>query len=232
MEEEEVVTTEETTTVKRNFPIDANLLRRLFERDIDNDLDYNQILPEINAAANNQLDPVYAQSYQPRLRVPYDISLQDQRNAINSQYRALSQNPALANNPAALAAAQAPFFDAINTIGAEEFRQNQQMKDTVYSGNLETINQANLTNMGLYDQQAQRQAQAVANTKETQQEIVKSISDKYQQNKLENRREKVLRELFPNFRFNETLDLFNQGNAQFNTGNTQNLTFRSISEYT
>ena len=52
--------------------------------------------------------------------------------------------------------------------------------------------------------------------KETQQEIVKSISDKYQKNKLENRREKVLRELFPNFRFNETLDLFNQGMAQFN----------------
>ena len=175
----------------------------------------------MNAAANNQLDPVYAQTYQPRLRVPYDISLQDQRNVINSQYRAMSQNPILANNPAALAAAQAPFFDALNSIGAEEFRQNQAMKDQVYSGNIDAINQARLTNLGIYDQQQQRQAQAVANTKATQQEIVKSIADKYQQNKLENRREKVLRELFPNFRFNETLDLYNQGNVQFNTGNTQ-----------
>lgn len=198
------------------LPFDASILRRLFPQRLDNDLDYNQILPEINAAANNQVDPVYAQSFQPRLRVPYDISLQDQRNMVNSQYRALSQNPALANNPAALAAAQAPFFDAINSIGAEEFRQNQAMKDTVYSGNLEAINNANMLNMGIYDKQQERQAQAVANTKETQQEIVKSISDKYQQNKLENRREKVLRELYPNFRFNNTLDLFNQGNAQFN----------------
>lgn len=213
---EEEVTTTETTTVKQTTPFDASFLRPLFRRPIDNDLDYNQILPEMNAAANNQLDPVYAQTYQPRLRVPYDISLQDQRNVINSQYRAMSQNPILANNPAALAAAQAPFFDALNSIGAEEFRQNQAMKDQVYSGNIDTINQARLTNLGIYDQQQERQAQAVANTKATQQEIVKSIADKYQQNKLENRREKVLRELFPNFRFNETLDLYNQGNAQFN----------------
>ena len=215
-EVEEEATTTETTTVKPKTPFDASFLRPLFRRPIDNDLDYNQILPEMNAAANNQLDPVYAQTYQPRLRVPYDISLQDQRNVINSQYRAMAQNPILANNPAALAAAQAPFFDALNTIGAEEFRQNQAMKDQVYSGNIEAINQARLTNLGIYDQQQQRQAQAVANTKATQQEIVKSISDKYQQNKLENRREKVLRELYPNFRFSEDLDLFNQGIAQFN----------------
>jgi hypothetical protein len=224
-EVEEEATTTETTTVKPKTPFDASFLRPLFRRPIDNDLDYNQILPEINAAANNQLDPVYAQTYQPRLRVPYDISLQDQRNVINSQYRAMSQNPILANNPAALAAAQAPFFDALNTIGAEEFRQNQAMKDQVYSGNIEAINQARLTNLGIYDQQQQRQAQAVANTKATQQEIVKSISDKYQKNKLENRREKVLRELFPNFRFSEDLDLFNQGIAQFNTGNGQTSAF-------
>ena len=214
--EEEEITTETTTTVKPNTPFDANLLKRLFPREIDNDLDYNQILPEINAAANNQLDPVYAQSFQPRLRVPYDISLQDRRNQITGAYRAMSQNPAVQNNPALAAAMAAPMYDAINTTTAEEFRLNQAMKDNVYSGNLDTLNQARLTNMGIYDQQQQRQAQAVANTKETQQEIVKSISDKYQQNKLENRREKVLRELYPNFRFTEDLDLFNQGNAQFN----------------
>ena len=216
------------------LPFDANLLRGLFPRRIDNDLDYNQILPELNAAANNQLDPVYAQSFQPRLRVPYDISLQDRRNQLTSQYRAMSQNPAVQNNPALAAAMAAPMYDAINNTTAEEFRLNQAMKDQVYSGNLATLNQANLTNMGLYDQQAQRQAQAVANTKETQQEIVKSISDKYQQNKLENRREKVLRELYPNFRFTENLDLFNQGMAQFNTGqnNTSALgPYKSIFDY-
>ena len=213
---DEPETTTPTTTIKPSTPFDASFLRRLFPREIDNDLDYNQILPELNAAANNQLDPVYAQSFQPRLRVPYDISLQDRRNQITSQYRAMSQNPAVQNNPALAAAMAAPMYDAINNTTAEEFRLNQAMKDNVYSGNIDTLNQARLTNMGIYDQQQERQAQAVANTKETQQEIVKSISDKYQQNKLENRREKVLRELFPNFRFNETLDLFNQGMAQFN----------------
>jgi len=214
--EEDVVTTDPTTTLPLRTPFDANVLRRLFERDIDNDLDYNQILPEMTAASQNQLEPVYAQTFQPRLRVPYDISLQDQRNVVNSQYRAMAQNPLLANNPAALAAAQAPFFDALNSINAEQFRQNQAMKDTVYTGNLEAINNANILNMGIYDKQQERQAQAVANTKETNLEIAKSIADKYQKNKLENRREKVLRELFPNFRFGEDLDLFNQGSAVFN----------------
>ena len=214
--EEDIVTTDTTTTLQLRTPFDANLLRRLFERDVDNDLDYNQILPEMTAASQNQLEPVYAQSFQPRLRVPYDISLQDQRNVVNSQYRAMAQNPLLANNPAALAAAQAPFFDALNSINAEQFRQNQAMKDTVYTGNLEAINNANILNMGIYDTQQERQAQAVANTKETNLEIAKSIADKYQKNKLENRREKVLRELYPNFRFGEDLDLFNQGSAVFN----------------
>ena len=214
--EEDIVTTDTTTTLQLRTPFDADLLRRLFERDVDNDLDYNQILPEMTAASQNQLEPVYAQTFQPRLRVPYDISLQDQRNVVNSQYRAMAQNPLLANNPAALAAAQAPFFDALNSINAEQFRQNQAMKDTVYTGNLEAINNANILNMGIYDQQQERQAQAVANTKETNLEIAKSIADKYQKNKLENRREKVLRELYPNFRFGEDLDLFNQGSAVFN----------------
>tara|TARA_R100000742_G_C4279688_1_gene105377 strand:- start:25494 stop:27554 length:2061 start_codon:yes stop_codon:yes gene_type:complete len=209
-------TTETTTQPSGGLPIDPNLLRRLFPQKIKNDLDYNQILPEINAAANNQLDPVYAQTFSPQLRVPYDISLQDRRNQLTSAYRAASQNPSAQNNPALAAAMAAPMYEAINQVGAEEFRMNQEMKDTVYSGNIDAINQANLVNLGIYDKQQERQAQAVANTKETQQEIVKSIADKYQQNKLENRREKVLRELYPNFRFTEDLDLFNQGNAQFN----------------
>ena len=218
-EEEEEITTEETTTVKGKIPFDPSLLKPLFEREVENDLDYNQILPEMNAAANNQLDPVYAQSFQPRLRVPYDISMQDQMNEITAATRAATQNPMVQNNPALLAALQAPQYEAINKVKAEEFRANQQMKDTVYSGNIETLNQARMTNLGIYDQQQTRQAQAVANTKATQQEIVKSISDKYQRNKLENRTEKVLSNLFPNYDFNESLDLNNQGSTNFSIPN-------------
>ena len=139
-------------------------------------------------------------------------------NEVIAASRAASQNPAVANNPALLAMMQAPAYEALNKVAAEQFRMNQAMKDTVYSGNIDAINQANLLNMGILDKQQERQAQAVANTKETQQEIVKSIADKYQQNKLENRREKVLSELFPNYRFTDDLDLVNQGLTYFNTG--------------
>ena len=218
LNESEEVTTEATTTMKGNVPIDPNILRRLLRDDVENDLDYNQILPEMNAAANNQLEPVYAQTFSPRLRVPYDISLQDSMNEVIAASRAASQNPAVANNPALLAMMQAPAYEALNKVAGEQFRLNQEMKDTVYSGNIDAINQANLLNMGILDKQQERQAQAVANTKETQQEIVKSIADKYQQNKLENRREKVLSELFPNYRFTDDLDLVNQGLTYFNTG--------------
>jgi hypothetical protein len=64
-------------------------------------LDINQITPELYAAATNQVQPVYAQTYQPALRVPYDISLQAAKNDVISQSRALQRNPALQNNPAA-----------------------------------------------------------------------------------------------------------------------------------
>lgn len=217
--EEEEITTEETTTLKPKMPFDPSSLKPLFNKRIENDLDYNQILPEINAAANNQLDPVYAQQFNPRLRVPYDISMQDQMNEITAATRAATQNPIVQNNPALLAAMQAPQYEAINKVKGQEFRANQEMKDTIYSGNIEAINQANIMNMGILDQQQTRQAQAVSNTKATQQEIVKSISDKYQQNKLENRREKVLGNLFPNYDFNNTLDLNNQGATNFNIPN-------------
>ena len=210
-EEEEVVTTEETTTVKSKIPFDVNMLRPLFSEELENNLDYNQIIPELNAAANNQLEPVYAQTFDPRLRVPYDISLQDQMNEVTAAYRAASQNPAAMNNPALQASMAAPMYSAINQTKGEEFRQNQAMKDTVYSGNIEAINQAKKMNLGIYDQQQQRQAQALSNTKATQQEIVKSISDKYQANKQLNQRQKVLSELYNQFGYTKNLDIVNDG---------------------
>ena len=145
--------------------------------------------------------------------------MQDEMNAITSATRAATQNPIVQSNPALLAAMQAPQYEAINQVKAKQFRANQQMKDTVYSGNLETLNQARMTNLGIYDQQQTRQTQAVANTKATQQEIVKSISDKYQRNKLENRTEKVLSNLFPNYNFSDSLDLNNQGSTYFSIPN-------------
>ena len=48
----------------------------------------DQLYPEYFALATNQLDPVQAQTFQPMLDTPYDISLNDQINAIDSQSRA------------------------------------------------------------------------------------------------------------------------------------------------
>jgi hypothetical protein len=48
-------------------------------------------------------------------------------------------------------------------VGADEFRMNQSKK--VYSQNRATMNDAQLKNIGLYDQQYIRQSQAKSNTK-------------------------------------------------------------------
>ena len=70
IKEEPTVT--ETTTVAQNripFPF--------FPPEVDTEpLNSNQLLGEYAALSSNTLDPVYAQTYQPNLRVPYDISLQ------------------------------------------------------------------------------------------------------------------------------------------------------------
>ena len=219
-------TTIETTTVapsKRSIIPELLGLARQFRKRPDNDLDYNQILPEMLAASQNQVDPVYAQTFQPRLRVPYDISMQDSMNEIIAASRAASQNPAVMDNPALLAMMQAPAYEAINKVKGEEFRANQEMKDTVYSGNIDMINAARLKNLEIYDQQQERQAQAVANTKATALEIAKSISDKYQKNKLENRRERVLENLYPQYSFDDAGNMINVGPpVVFNTGADNN----------
>ena len=66
-----------------------------------NGLDPQQLLGEYYALSNNQLEPVQAQSYQPDLGTPYDISLQDQLNANQADFNATQRM--VGYNPAALA---------------------------------------------------------------------------------------------------------------------------------
>ena len=179
-------------------------------------LDINQITPELYAAATNQVQPVYAQTYQPGLRVPYDISLQTSKNDVISQSRALQRNPALQNNPAALALTQAPTYEALNKINEAEFIANQQMKDNVYSGNIDALNKARLTNLGIYDTQQERQAEATAKTRTQNIDILKSISDKYAQKKLENRLEQVFSNLYPTYRYDDKFRTQVQQSAMLN----------------
>jgi len=204
---------QEEVETKKTFPM-LN-----FQRPIDDEpLDANQLLGEYYAMATNQVQPVQAQGFQPRLRTPYDISLQAQKNQVISQQRALMRNPILQNNPAAAAMVSAQASDQLQQINENEFIANQQMKDTVYSGNLEAINQAKLTNLGIFDKQADRQAQAAANTRTQGIDILSSISNKYAQNKRDNAMRKVYANMYPTFRFNDDYQTEVVQSTQFNTG--------------
>jgi predicted DNA binding CopG/RHH family protein len=148
-------------------------------------LDMAQLYPEMYAMSSNQLEPVPTQGYQPELGVPYDISLQDQLNANQADYRAAQRM--MGYNPAAQANLNAQKYQANQGILGNQFRANQAMRDKVYSENRNILNQANLANLNIYDKQYERQAQALSNTKATTQAALNSIADKYAKNKLENR---------------------------------------------
>ncbi|MAO24279.1 MAG: hypothetical protein CMJ25_26305 [Phycisphaerae bacterium] len=194
---EEPTTTETTTAAPRGGIRFPNIAREQTDEGPN-------LLAEKYAMATNQYVPVPAQGLQPELRVPYDISLQDMRNDIISQSRAMERNPAFQNNPAALALTQAPMYSALNKVNAEEFRQNQAMKDAVYSSNVDAINQAKLTNLGIFDNQYDRQQQAISNTRKENINILDSIANKYAQNRLQNMTERVFENMYPSFEFDES----------------------------
>jgi hypothetical protein len=162
------------------------------------DLEGQQLYPEMFAMATNQLEPVQAQSYQPQLSTPYDISYQDQLNANQADYRATQR--AVGYNPAALAQLNAQKYAANTNVLGEQFRANQAMKDKVYGENRNILNDAKLKNLAIYDQQYERQAQALSNTKATAQAAISSIADKYSKNKLENRTLGVMENMY-NYRY-------------------------------
>ena len=175
-------------------------------------LDNAQLYPEMYALSSNQLEPVPAQGYQPDLGVPYDISLQDQLNANQADYRAAQRISGY--NPAAQANLNAQKYQANQQVLGNQFRANQEMKDKVYTENRNILNQAKLTNLGIYDTQYQRQAQALSNTKATTQAALNSISDKYAKNKLENKTLGVYENMY-NYRFGKSGRAQNWNGLQF-----------------
>ena len=175
-------------------------------------LDNQQLYPEWNAMANNQLDPVPVQFYQPELNVPYDISLQNERNAVVARDRALQKQ--LGYNPSAQSNAAPLGYNAINDINAREFQMNQAEKDKVYSGNRATMNQAQMTNLGIAADQWGKQALAKSNTKATTQAALNSIADKYAKHKLENRTLGVYENMY-NYRFGKSGKAQNWNGLQF-----------------
>jgi hypothetical protein len=162
------------------------------------ELDPTQLAGEMYALANNQVDPVFAQSYKPMLSTPFDISLQDQLNANQADYNATQRM--VGYNPAALSQLNAQKYAANSAVLGQQTRLNQAEKARVYEANRNILNDAQLKNIGIYDQQMVRQSQALSNTKAQTQAALNSISDKYSRNLLENRTAGIYENLY-NYRY-------------------------------
>jgi hypothetical protein len=190
----------------------ANLLRRPLQED----LDPSQLIPEMLAKSQNQLVPVQAQTYQPLLDTPFDVSFQDQLNQNQATFNALQRQ--IGANPAALSALAAQKYSADKQVLADQFRTNQALRAGVFSKNRDTLNDAALKNLAILDQQYVRQQEALSKTKATDLEIAKSISDKIAKNKLENRQFAAMSNMFPQYGFTRDMRAFSQAPTWFQRG--------------
>lgn len=175
------------------------------------ELDPRQLMGEMFALSNNQLEPVKAQTYQPQLQSPYDISLQEIMNQNQADFNATQR--LVGDNPAALAALNAQKYGANEKVLGEQFRVNQANKANIYSDNIKTLNDAQLKNLAIYDDQFVRQEKAKSITKETTQTAFSDISDKYSKNKLRNRELATYQNLY-NYRYDPRFTAMNMNPLQ------------------
>ena len=153
---------------------------------------------EMLAASMNQMEPVQAQSINPYLTQDYDVSFQDQLNANQADFNALQRLTGY--NPAASSALAAQKYAANSKILGEQFRTNQGERARVSEKNRDIMSQTDLTNLGIYDKQYERQATAKSKTKTQAIEIAKSISDKLAQQRKEQAMSNIEQQRY-NFRF-------------------------------
>lgn len=222
VDEPKVTTTGDTTTVapsnvpitpyKRNPLLDVigQVLPYIRPTDTE-ELDPRQLLGEMYALSANQLEPVQAQTLQPQLSVPYDISYQDILNENEAAFR--SQQRLMGYNPAAQSQLNAQKYRANQQVLAEQFRANQAMKDAVYRDNRNLLNEFGLKNLEILDRQYVRQETAKSKTKAITQAALSSIGDKYMRNQLENRKLATYENLY-NYRYDPRFRAINM-NAPF-----------------
>lgn len=192
-------------------------------------LDPNQLMGEFYALTNNQLEPVQAQRYTPQLLSPYDISLQDQMNANQADFNAITRMAG--GDPSALSSLAAQKYAANSKVLGEQMRLNQANKAGVYSQNINAMNDAQLRNLNILDQQYVRQAQAKSNTKATTQGALNSISSKIAQNKLSNRTLATYENLY-NYRYNDKFRAQNMNPlAQFDTSTASGAEIQAMADY-
>jgi hypothetical protein len=182
---------------------------------IQNRLDPGQLAPEMFALSANQLEPVQAQLYTPLLEEVSRISLQDQLNEIQAEANAARRM--VGGNPAAQAAIAAQAASAKNKVLGEQFRVNQAMEMESRRRNLATLNDATLKNLGILDQQYQRQSQAKSATKAQAFTALSSIADKIAKNKAETLSTNVMANMYPQYTFGPNGRIYNTGLTSFNT---------------
>jgi len=191
----------EAIPYKRSWVADVyNEVLPYLRRSDKEPLDINQLSGELYSMANNQLEPVQAQLYQPDLATPYGVSYQDIRNANQSDY--ISGQRMAGYNPAAQSVLNAQKYAANASTYGQEFRENQGRYDQTFDANRNLLNQAKLTNLNILDKQYERQAMAKSNTKEATQLAFNSISDKYAKKQLENRQLGILENTY-NYRYDK-----------------------------
>lgn len=150
-------------------------------------LSLEEVMGELYAAGTNKVEPVPMQEYRPQLYQPYQVSFQDRINQNQSTYNALQRTLGV-SNPSALNAIAAQKYAADSSVKADEFRTNQAISNDITNKNIGLMNDAQLKNLGIADTQMVRQSTARSKTAQLNQMLINSISSKYAQNKLENKR--------------------------------------------
>jgi hypothetical protein len=192
----------------------ANMISPFFQNDNLPGIDPRQFAKEYMAMAQNTPYPVQAQQYAPELDPIYRVSYEDVMNQNTADFRDVERQ--LRNNPAALSALLANKYKANQATKAEEFRTNQAIEQQVFGGNRAKINQARGINLQLLADQRDKQLEGEAITNKINQEAVGSIADKYLQHEARNDEYRVKRNLFPNYRYGQTGNIYNQGYTQLN----------------
>jgi hypothetical protein len=169
------------------------------------ELPLSQITPELSVMGDRE-EPVYAQTLQPNLAVPFDIiDPQAQLNDARAQAKAAMR--AVGSDPSGQAAIMSQLYDIENKIRGGAAQTNLANKLGIYNQNLQTLNDTQLANLNIRDKQYVRQSQAKSNTKAQKLLAARSISDKFAENRKANRTLGVYENLY-NYRFDD------QGRAQ------------------
>lgn len=180
------------------------------------DLDPAEYAAEMSALSRNQLQPVFAQGMQPLLTQPFRISLQDQRNQVIAQARAAERMAPY--NPAAASMIFAQVAEANNKINAEEFRLNQGEQARAAEQNRAILNEVAAKNLGIFDQQQVRQAEALSKTNAIDTEAKRAIADKITENKIQNAALNIQENLY-RYRFTPQGVAYNLNSPRFFTPN-------------